>query len=128
MANSPTKTESEKSQAIADMVFLGLKSKVIAFDRYTGKIIWEFQASHGRGFVSLLLDGDRLIAGVNGYIYCLDPIFGQEVWSNPLKGYGLGTMSLVSVNGSSATPPSAEVIEQQRRAAAAAAGGGAAAF
>ena len=70
----------------------------------------------------LLLDGDRLMASVNGYLYCLDPVYGQEVWSNPLKGYGVGTTSLASVNGSTSTGPSAAVIEQQRQAAAAAAG------
>lgn len=125
MVTPPKTRGQEQKQTLADMVFFGLKGKVLAIDRYTGKIIWEFNAPKGSGFVSLLLDGDRLVAAVNGYIYCLDPIFGQEVWSNPLKGYGLGIMSLTSVNGSSATGPSAAVIEQRRRAAAAAGAGAA---
>ena len=37
-----------------------------------------------------LLDGDRLIASTNGYIYCLDPATGDIRWHNPLKGYGMG--------------------------------------
>ncbi len=109
-------------RTLADMIFVGFNRRVIALDRYTGEIAWDWKAPKGTGFVSLLLDGDRLMASINGYLYCLDPIYGQEVWSNPLKGYGVGTTSLASVNGSTSTGPSAAVIEQQRQAAAAAAG------
>ena len=126
MATPSTTNDPERAPALAEMVFVGFNRQVLAVDRYTGRIIWEFKAPKGTGFVSLLLDGDRLIAAANGYLYCLDPLFGQEVWSNPLKGYGMGTMSLASVNGSSTTEPGAAVVEQQRRAAAAATTGGAA--
>ncbi len=67
-----------------------------ALDRYSGEVVWDWKAPQGSGFVSLLLDGDRLIAAVSGYIYCLDPIFGQQVWENPMKGYGLGITSIAS--------------------------------
>jgi outer membrane protein assembly factor BamB len=40
--------------------------------------------------VALLLDGDRLIVSVQGYTYCHDALTGQQLWYNPLKGYGLG--------------------------------------
>jgi outer membrane protein assembly factor BamB len=54
------------------------------------------------GYVTLLLDGDRLIASTNGYIYCLDPRTGQTLWYNPLRGYGMGApTALVSVRGQS---------------------------
>lgn len=112
-------------RTLADMIFVGFNRRVIALDRYTGEIAWDWKAPKGTGFVSLLLDGDRLMASINGYLYCLDPIYGQEVWSNPLKGYGVGTTSLASVHGSTSTGPSAAVIEQQRQAAAAAAAAGA---
>ena len=40
--------------------------------------------------------------GHNGYIYCLDPLTGEILWHNPMKGYGVGTpTSLISVRGES---------------------------
>ena len=35
------------------------------------------------GYVTLLLDGDRLIVSTNGYIYCLDPLTGEIVNRTP---------------------------------------------
>jgi outer membrane protein assembly factor BamB len=114
---------------MGDLIFAGFNRRVIAVDRYTGEITWMWKAPKGSGFVSLLLDGDRLLAGVGGYLYCLDPLYGQEVWSNPLKGLGQGVMSLASVHGKSVGGDVAAAAEEQRRraAAAATAGGGAAA-
>jgi outer membrane protein assembly factor BamB len=75
------------------------------------------------GYVSLLLDGDRLIVSTNGYIYCLDPLSGQILWNNPLKGYGSGApTSLVSVRGQSS-----QTLTAQAAAAMAAAAGASAA-
>jgi hypothetical protein len=68
------------------------------------------------GYVTLLLDGDRLIASTNGYMYCLDPLTGAIRWHNPLKGYGAGApTALVSARGQT----SQTVIEQAAAAAAA---------
>jgi outer membrane protein assembly factor BamB len=70
-----------------------------------------------RGYVTLLLDGDRLIVSTNGYIYCLDPLTGEILWNNPLKGYGAGApASLLSVRGQS----SQAILEQAAAAIAAA--------
>ena len=122
LAKSTSAPGDAVERTLADLVYVGFNRRVVALDRYSGEIVWDWKAPQGSGFVSLLLDGDRLMASVNGYLYCLDPVYGQEVWSNPLKGYGVGTTSLASVNGSTSTGPSAAVIEQQRQAAAAAAG------
>ncbi len=123
LAKSTSSPGDAPERALADLIYVGFNRRVLALDRYSGEIVWDWKAPKGTGFVSLLLDGDRLMASVNGYLYCLDPVYGQEVWSNPLKGYGVGTSSLASVNGSTSTGPSAAVIEQQRRQAAAAAAG-----
>jgi outer membrane protein assembly factor BamB len=114
-------------RSIEDLVFVGLNRRVIALDRYAGHVVWDWKAPRGSGFPAILLDGDRLIVGVAGYAYCLDPVFGQVVWENPLKGYGSGVMSLVSVRGRSASEEPAEVVRRQQAAAAAAAAGGGAA-
>ena len=112
---------SKQERAIADLVFVGLNRRVLALDRYTGVVAWEWKAPKGSGFVSLLLDGDRLLAAVTGYVYCLDPLYGQLVWENLLKGYGTGLTTMASVNGSSGGTAAAAVIAQQQAAAAAAA-------
>ncbi|MCZ6835041.1 MAG: PQQ-binding-like beta-propeller repeat protein [Planctomycetota bacterium] len=114
-------TPPKVDRTIPDLVFVGFNSRIAALDRYTGEIVWEWKAPKGTGFPSLLLDGDRLIASVNGYTYCIDPLFGQQVWNNDMKGFGLGTTCLVSMNGSSGGSAAAAVLAQQQAAAAAAA-------
>ncbi len=108
---------------LADLIFVGLNRRVIALDRFTGQEVWVWKAPKGTGFASVFLDGDRLIVGISGYVYCLDPVYGQPVWENSLKGYGHGLMSLASVNGSTQSAEVAAVIASQRAAAAAGAGG-----
>ena len=99
---------------IDQLVFVGLNGRVSALDRDTGEVVWE--THEGRGDVSLLLDGDRLIAALNGYLYCFDPRDGRVRWQNPLKGYGLGIAHLASVRGQSS-----QTLLQQVAAAAEAA-------
>ena len=102
---------------LTDLIFVGFNSRVAALDRFTGEIAWEWKSPQGSGYVSIFLDGDRLIAAVNGYVYCLDPLFGQVVWHNPMKGFGFGVTSVASVNGAS----DADSVAEAARAAAAAA-------
>ncbi|MEE9294207.1 MAG: PQQ-binding-like beta-propeller repeat protein [Phycisphaerae bacterium] len=84
-----------------DILFVGFNKRVAALNRETGEILWTWKATSGSGFVSLLLDGDRLFAAVSGYVYCLDPLTGQPLWTNPMKGFGTGTTSLASISGHS---------------------------
>ena len=105
---------------IEQLVFVGLNGYALALDRDSGEIVWSNDKMKG-GYVTLLLDGDRLIASTNGYIFCLDPLSGAIRWQNPLKGYGMGTpTALVSVRGQI----SDVVIEQAAAAIAAAAAAG----
>jgi outer membrane protein assembly factor BamB len=86
---------------VNDLIFVGLNGYALALHRDTGDIVW-YNDQMKSGFVSLLLDGDRLIVSTNGYLYCLDPLTGQILWNNPLRGYGMGApTSLVSVRGQS---------------------------
>lgn len=90
------------------LIFVGLNGYAVALDRDTGQIVWSNNEMKS-GYVTLLLDGDRLIVSTNGYIYCLDPLTGKIYWNNRMGGYGGGTpTSLVSVRGHS----SQTVIEQ----------------
>ena len=83
-----------------DVVFTGFNSRIAALNRETGEIIWEWRAHSGSGYVSLLLDGDRLIASVSGYTYCLETRTGREIWFNKMTGFGYGVASICSTRGS----------------------------
>ncbi len=112
------------SMPIENLVFVGLNGYALALDRRTGEIIWSNSEMHS-GYVTLLLDGDRLIVSTDGYLYCLDPLTGKMLWHNPLKGYGMGApTSLVSVRGQSSQ---ALTLHAAHRTASQAAAGGAAA-
>jgi outer membrane protein assembly factor BamB len=89
----------EKPTTIDQLIFVGLNGYVLALHRDTGEIVWSNDQMKS-GFVTLLLEDDRLIVSTNGYIFCLDPLTGQILWNNPLKGYGAGApTSMTSVRG-----------------------------
>jgi outer membrane protein assembly factor BamB len=104
-----------------DLVYVGFNRRVIALDRYTGDIKWDWKSPKGSGFPSILVDGDRLIVSIQGYTYCLEPITGAMVWENELKGFGTGIPSLASVRGSSSGQSAAAKKSQADQQAAAAA-------
>ena len=80
-----------------NFIFIALNSHVFAIDRDSGEIRWTWKAPKSGTYMTLLPDGDRLIVSAGGYIYCLDPATGQEIWNNPLKGYGTGVAALASL-------------------------------
>jgi outer membrane protein assembly factor BamB len=77
------------------LIFVGIKNSVVALDDRTGAQVW---AAHLRGsdFVTLLWDGESLIAGNQGEVWRLDPKTGAVMWHNALKGMGRGVISLAS--------------------------------
>ena len=99
------------------LVFVGFNKRVAALDKKTGEIRWQWKAPEGSGYVSLLLDGDRLFVSVVGYTYCLNASTGEQVWFNPMKGFGTGVTSLACSGGHSEH----SVLGQAAAAAAAAA-------
>lgn len=104
---------------VNDLVFVAFGKYVVALDRYTGEKLWQWSPSKGAGYMSILVDGDRLIVSAMGYMYCLDPVFGQEVWSNHLEGLGTGVPCLASTNGHSNSSAMQAAMQQQAAAAAA---------
>jgi outer membrane protein assembly factor BamB len=87
-------------RSIDRLIFVGFNGYALALDRDSGEVVWSNNRLQS-GYVSLLLDGDRLIVSTNGYMYCLDPLTGNILWHNPLRGYGVGAAHLVSVRGQS---------------------------
>lgn len=88
---------------LSDLIFVGFNSRVAALHRRTGRRMWDWRSPKGKGYVTVLLDGDRLIVSVIGYTYCLDALTGRELWSNELEGMGTGVVSLASVRGGCAS-------------------------
>jgi outer membrane protein assembly factor BamB len=103
---------------LEQLIFIGLNRYVVALHRDTGEIVWSNNQLHD-GAVTLLLDGDRLIASSNGYIYCLNPHTGKILWHNPMKGYGRAApTALASVRGQVNVALIEELVAQQQAAAA----------
>ena len=101
------------------LIFVGLNGYAAALDRDSGEIVWSNNQMKS-GYVTLLLDGDRLIVSTNGYLYCLDPLTGEILWHNPMTGYGYGApTSLVSTRGQSNQALIEEAAAQIAAAAAA---------
>jgi len=80
-------------------IFVGFNRRVAALDRRSGEVVWEWRAPKGHGYVSLLLDGVLLFAAVQGYIYCLDPRTGEQLWLNPMRGFGHGVTCIATAGG-----------------------------
>lgn len=108
---------------IDQLVFVGLNGYAVALDRDTGEIVWS-NSEMKSGYVTLLLDGDRLIVSTNGYMYCLDPLTGEVRWHNRMSGYGSGTpTAITSVRGQSSHTVIQQAAEKTAEDAAEAAGG-----
>ena len=106
---------------LSDLVFTGFNRRVAALDKRTGQIVWQWKASKGRMYVTLMLEGDVLIAGVDGYMYGLDARTGAQLWFNEMSGFGTGVTSLASVSGSAQNPGAAAAANAAASAAAASA-------
>ena len=102
---------------IDQLIFVGLNGRVVAIDRERGRMIWQWQSPKPRrGFVAIMLDGDRVVAGLGGYLYCLEAATGRMLWENPLTGFGLGMFSLASVRGCSQSSEAAQALADEETA------------
>jgi hypothetical protein len=100
--------------SINQLVFVGFNSRVVALDRDSGEMLWQWRSPKGTGYTTVLLDGDRLIASITGYTYCLNPLTGEQLWFNELKGLGVGVASIASVWGSVQNIAAAAAADQQQ--------------
>jgi outer membrane protein assembly factor BamB len=100
---------------IDDLIFVGFRGYAFALHRDTGEMAWCNSKMHS-GYVTMLLDGDRLIVSSSGYMYCLDPMTGEILWHNPLTGYGTGVTHLVSVRGQSSQVQVVQAAEEEEQA------------
>jgi outer membrane protein assembly factor BamB len=107
-----------------ELVYVGIKGKVVALSRATGEMRWSQDLGAGflsGSFVHVVVDGNDVFASTQGEITCLDADTGQIRWQNPLRGYGLGIASIATQNANSPANLVAQIIAQQQAAAASAA-------
>ncbi len=111
-------SRSPESQAlsIADLLFVSFNSRVIALDRDSGDMVWNWKTPKGRSnYVAILVDDDQLFVSVDGYTYCLDPLTGRQIWFNPLKGFGYGIPSLATAQFNTSSSAAAEILAREER-------------
>ena len=97
----------------SELIFIGIKGSVVALNRATGDQVWVAEL-RGSDFVNVAVEGGRIIAMTHGEVYCLNPISGELLWHNRLKGFGLGIGTIASEDGLR-TSVAALVAEKQRR-------------
>lgn len=101
--------------SITDFLFVSFNSRVLALDRDTGRLIWNWKAHKGRSnYVSILVDDEQLFVSIDGYTYCLDPFTGRQLWFNPLKGFGYGIPTLATANFHNNAAAAAEILSREQ--------------
>jgi outer membrane protein assembly factor BamB len=107
-----------------DMVFVGIKGRVLGIDRQTGTKLWETRVKGsfvaGAYFVNIFFDRGTVLAAAGGILYCLDAATGRIKWENPLNGCGFGIATIASATGSSGNASSVGFRQSQDSAATAA--------
>jgi len=100
----------------SSVIFIGIHGNVHCLDRATGQARWSATLK-GSEFVTVLLDGDLVLAATRGEVFCLQAATGNLLWKNDLPGQGFGLASIATAAGASNPGPGEE---QRRRDAAAA--------
>jgi len=106
----------------SDLIFVGIKGSVIALQRATGDQVWATSLK-GSDFVNVVLQNGVVLASCAGEVFCLDPLTGNGLWHNPLKGFGRGLATFASEDPGTVgnTPVLAEKRRRDEQAASAAA-------
>ena len=102
-----------------NILILGVKNTLIAFEKQTGRRLWSTKLKGGMSgdFVSVLVDDARVYAHTGGELFCVDLFTGTPRWADNLPGLGYGIASLaIPGHGATTVPPFAE---KQRHDAAA---------
>jgi outer membrane protein assembly factor BamB len=104
---------------LPSLIYVGIKNCVVALDAATGAELWRVKLK-GQDFVTVLFDGQSLIAANAGEVFGLDPQDGGMLWHNNMKGLGLGLVSLASSRiASDGTGTSTDAAQRRRQQAAA---------
>ena len=96
----------------SELVFVGIKGSVVALNHATGQQEWTKRLK-GSDFVNVTFQNGMLLASCYGEIFSLDPLTGEELWHNPLKGFGTGLATIATEH--SVGSSNALVLSEKRR-------------
>ncbi len=74
-------------------LFIGIKGHVVCIQKSDGNERWRTKL-RSSDITSVMVTDDAIIATTGGYLYALNPISGNVLWENPLKGLGMGVSTL----------------------------------
>jgi outer membrane protein assembly factor BamB len=77
------------------LLYIGIKNSVVALNDKTGEEVWRAKL-RGSDYVTVMWDGEALVAANSGEVWRLDPVSGAVIWHNELKGLGRGMVSIAS--------------------------------
>jgi outer membrane protein assembly factor BamB len=100
---------------LREIVYLGIKGRVLALNRANGEILWSTHLAGG-DFVTVMLDRDVVLAATKGEIFCVDAKSGDIRWRNLLPGMGLGLITIATANGNTGISASAAKRSQDEAA------------
>ena len=105
----------------AVVVYVG--GYVHALNPMTGDTVWstKLPKAYKSSIGGAIIDGDVVLAGVGGRVYCLDITDGRLLWQNDMPGMGLGMVSVATPVTSSESAQGAQQIANAQAASAAAA-------
>ena len=88
-----------------DLLFVGIKSCVLALTRSDGHTLWSVKLPGvlGDSFVTLTSDEKNVYAYSKGRIHCIEILSGTVLWKNELSGFGYGVAS-ISIPGFPSAP------------------------
>jgi outer membrane protein assembly factor BamB len=98
------------------LIFVGIKNSVVALDARTGDEVWRAKLRGMTSFVTVLWDGEFLVAATYGEVFGLDWRDGTITWNNKMKGFGLGLVTLASSRVPTSANPATTAAAAQRRA------------
>lgn len=103
------------------LIFVGIRNAVVALDDRSGAEVWRAELQT-YDHVTLLWDGEALLAANGGEVWRLDPVSGAVVWHNELKSMGRGLVSLASGRRATSTADTDLAAQKRQRDAQGAAG------
>ena len=96
------------------LIYVGIKKSVVALEDRTGAEVWRSEL-RSSDYVTVLWDGEALIAANAGEVWRLDPLTGAVIWHNDLKGFGRGMASLASSRNPTSSSDNASAAAKRRR-------------
>ena len=102
----------------SEVLVVGTRGYLLAFEKATGNPMWKYQFEKSfwagnSGYVTTLVDGDKLFAACYGEIYCFDLMKGSLLWKDNLSGKGFGVVSFAVLGTATPPLPGSEVDQTQ---------------